>query len=66
MTKCQYFGPSFTSEGVQTLFFNEAAGHMQKIWSGDNTSHVDENASDRVRLVPKPIQVGSSYKASYN
>lgn len=56
MTKCRYFGPSF----------NEAAGRMQKISSGDNTGPVDENASDQVRLVPKPIQVGSRYKANYN
>ena len=25
-------GPSFQSEGVQTLFLKEGAGHMQKIW----------------------------------
>ena len=34
-------GPSFLSEGVQTLFFDKAAGRMytRKIWSGDETSY---------------------------
>ena len=28
-------GPSFPSEGVQTLFFDIAPGHVPTIWSGD-------------------------------
>jgi len=29
--------PSFCSESVQTLFFDESTGRAQKIWSGDET-----------------------------
>ena len=34
-TTCRYahiITSSFTSEGVQTLFFDKATGHMRKIW----------------------------------
>ena len=31
-------GLSFPNESVKTLFFDEAAGCMQKFWSGDETS----------------------------
>ena len=31
-------GPSFSSESVQNLFFNEATGHIWKTWSKDKTT----------------------------
>ena len=29
-------GPSFSSKSVRTLFFNETAGHVGKMWFKDN------------------------------
>lgn len=34
-------GPSLNSEGVQTLFFNDATGHMQIFLSGDETTTIN-------------------------
>ena len=32
--------PSFTSESVQTLFFDKSAERVWKIWSGDETKYM--------------------------
>ena len=33
------YRPQLPNECVQTLFFNEAAGHARKVWSGDEATN---------------------------